>query len=130
MIDLLSFSIIDSIVNLKRINDIRYIKKFFESVNEKILVGGLLASYFESKNQRKRRILGKFPPVVNYFYYSFDIIIKRIFPKFRLTKGLYFFLTKGQNRVLTKAETFGRLYSCGFEIIDEFETDGHYFCGF
>jgi len=34
-------------------------------------------------------------------------------------KKLYFSITKGQNRVLSKAETFGRLYSCGFEIVDE-----------
>lgn len=126
-IDLLSFNIIDSIVNLKRINDIRYINKFFESVNEKLPIGGVLVDYFETKNQRKKRILKKFPPVIDYIFYSFDFLIKRVFPKFRFTKGLYFFLTRGQNRVLTKAETFGRLYSCGFEIIDELETDGHLF---
>jgi lipopolysaccharide/colanic/teichoic acid biosynthesis glycosyltransferase len=38
---------------------------------------------------------------------------------------MYFFLTRGQNRVLTKAETFGRLYSCGFEIITEKHIDNH-----
>jgi lipopolysaccharide/colanic/teichoic acid biosynthesis glycosyltransferase len=126
-IDLLSFNIIDSVVNLKRVNDIRYINKFFESVNEKLPVGGVLVDYFETKNQRKARILLKFPVIINYIFYTFDFLIKRVFPKFKLTKGIYFFLTRGQNRVLTKAETFGRLYSCGFEIIDELETDGHLF---
>jgi lipopolysaccharide/colanic/teichoic acid biosynthesis glycosyltransferase len=28
-------------------------------------------------------------------------------------------MTQGNNRVLSKAETFGRLYSCGFEIVSE-----------
>jgi lipopolysaccharide/colanic/teichoic acid biosynthesis glycosyltransferase len=68
---------------------------------------------------RKKRILAKFPPGINYLYYSADFIIKRVFPKFLLTKKLYFVLTRGENRVLSKAETFGRLYSCGFEILDE-----------
>jgi len=48
-----------------------------------------------------------------------DFLIKRVFPKFLLTKKLYFILTRGENRVLSKAEAFGRLYSCGFEILDE-----------
>jgi len=109
----------DAIVNLKRINDFRYINKFFEAANAKLPVGGLFIDFVESKNLRKRRILHKYPPVINYVAYSIDFIIKRVFPKFALTKRLYFFLTRGQNRVLTKAETFGRLYSCGFEVIDE-----------
>jgi lipopolysaccharide/colanic/teichoic acid biosynthesis glycosyltransferase len=40
-------------------------------------------------------------------------------PKIPVFKKVYFGITKGKNRVLSKAETFGRLYSCGFEVIDE-----------
>jgi lipopolysaccharide/colanic/teichoic acid biosynthesis glycosyltransferase len=68
---------------------------------------------------RKKRILEKFPAGINYIYYALDFIVKRVFPKFTLTKKLYFILTHGENRVLSKAETFGRLYSCGFEILEE-----------
>jgi lipopolysaccharide/colanic/teichoic acid biosynthesis glycosyltransferase len=117
----------DAIVNLKRINDIRYLNKFFESANAKLPVGGIFIDFVESKNLRKQRILRKFPPIINYIAYTIDFIIKRVFPKFAITKGLYFFLTRGQNRVLTKAETFGRLYSCGFEIIDEKLFNNHLF---
>ncbi len=109
----------ESIVNVKRINDIRYINKFFESANARLSRGGLFIDFVETKNLRKRRILRKYPPLLNYLLYAFDYLIKRVFPKFLLTKKIYFFLTRGQNRVLTKAETFGRLYSCGFEVIAE-----------
>lgn len=117
----------EAIVNLKRINDIRYLNKFFESANSKLPVGGIFVGFVESKNLRKKRILHKYPPIINYIAYTFDFIIKRVFPKFVLTKGIYFFLTRGQNRVLTKAETYGRLYSCGFEIIDEMMIKNHIF---
>ncbi len=117
----------EAIVNLKRINDIRYINKFFETANSRLPLGGLYIDYVETKNLRKKRILRKYPPGINYIAYFFDYIIKRVFPKFLLTKGLYFFLTRGQNRVFTKAETFGRLYSCGFEIIDEKFINGYLF---
>lgn len=51
--------------------------------------------------------------------YSIDFIIKRVFPKFILTKKIYFFLTRGENRVISRAEVLGRLYSCGFDIVAE-----------
>jgi len=109
----------ECILNIKRVNDFRYINKYFESVNTKLPVGGLFIDHFESKNMRKKRLLNKFPPGLNYIYYTLDFIIKRILPKFTLTKKIYFILTRGENRVLSKAECFGRLYSCGFEILDE-----------
>lgn len=115
----------ESIVNLKRINDIRYINKFFEAANSKLPVGGLLIDHVETKNLRKERILKKYPKVLNYIYYFLDFILKRLFPKFSITKKLYFLITKGNNRVLTKAETYGRLYSCGFEIISEKNLNGN-----
>jgi lipopolysaccharide/colanic/teichoic acid biosynthesis glycosyltransferase len=107
------------IINIRRVNDFRYINKFFESVNLKLPVGGIYADFLETKNLRKARILQKFPSGFNYLYYSLDFILKRVFPKFTLTKKIYFLLTRGENRVLSKAEAFGRLYSCGFEILDE-----------
>ena len=115
------------IVNLKRLNDIRYINKFFEATNRKLPMGGVFIGYAETKNQRKERILRKYPPVLNWIYYFFDYILKRIFPKFQLTKGIYFILTRGQNRVFTRAEILGRLYSSGFEIEKEEYVNGKYF---
>jgi hypothetical protein len=117
------------IINLKKVNDIRYVNKFFETINAKLPINGKFIGCAETKDQRKKRILGKFPPVFNWIYYFFDFIIKRVFPKFSLTKGLYFFLTRGENRVLTRAEILGRLYSCGFEVEDEqFVTGMYFFC--
>lgn len=114
------------IVNLKKINDIRYINKFFEAVNEKLDDDGFFIGCAETKNLRKQRLLNKYPPGLNRIYYFFDFIIKRVFPKFFITKKIYFFLTRGQNRVITRAETLGRIYSCGFEIVDE-AFIGNYF---
>ena len=48
-----------------------------------------------------------------------DVFLVRISPKLLITKHLYFNITKGKGRVLSKAETYGRLYSCGFEFIEE-----------
>lgn len=114
-----------AIINLKRINDIRRINKYFEAVNTKLPVGGLFVNYAETNALRKKRILKKFPIGFNYIYYSIDFIFKRAFPKLPVLKKIYFFITNGRNRVISKAETFGRLYSCGFEVIAEDFINNH-----
>jgi lipopolysaccharide/colanic/teichoic acid biosynthesis glycosyltransferase len=120
-----------NIVNLKRVNDIRYINKFFEAVNAKIPDGGMFIGCAETKNQRKVRILLKYPRVINFFIYSLDFIVKRIFPKFPFTKKIYFFLTRGENRVLSRAEILGRLVSCGFEVrVEKIIEQNYYFVAY
>jgi len=107
------------IINLMRTNDIQYINKFFEAVNSKIPIGGLFIGKAETYNLRKKRILKKYFFPLNYIFYVIDFVFKRIFPKVPILKQIYFFVTRGRNRLLSRAETLGRLYSCGFEIIEE-----------
>jgi len=107
------------LVNLKRINDIQRINKFFETVNSKLPIGGVFIGSGETYQLRKSRILKKYPVLLNYTIYSFDFIYRRVFPKLRLTNKIYFLLSQGKNRVLSRTEILGRLYSCGFEVIEE-----------
>jgi len=106
------------IVNIKRINDIRYLNKFFETVNMTIEEKGFFIGCVETIDERRKRILGKRMKLFSYPHYAIDFTIKRIFPKWSITKKIYFFFTRGQNRVLSLPETLGRLVSCGFEIVN------------
>jgi len=115
----LSDNYFGSLVNLGRINDVLKINKFFETINQKLPVNGTFICCAETKNERKARILKKYPPVLSHFYYVFDFIFKRIFPKLPGTRELYFKITGGRNRVLSRTEVLGRLYSCGFSIVDD-----------
>ena len=117
----------NAIINLKRINDIRWINKFFEAVNSKLPFEGIFIGCAETINLRKKRILNKHPMIFNYIYYFFDFVLKRIFPKFILTKKFYFFLTRGQNRVFSRAEILGRLCSCGFALLTEKFIDNYFY---
>jgi lipopolysaccharide/colanic/teichoic acid biosynthesis glycosyltransferase len=117
-----------NLVNLRRVNDIQYINKFFEAVNRKLPLSGIFIGNAETKFLRKQRILRKYLPGLNWVMYFIDYVVKRVFPKFVLTKKIYFFLTRGENRVITRAEVLGRLYSCGFEVVEEkFIGDLFYF---
>jgi len=115
------------IINLKKINDILRINKFFEEINAKLPLGGLYINQVETYSLRKERILKKYPPGINWGFYSIDYLVKRVMPKLWTTKKIYFIITNGRNRVMSKAETFGRLYSCGFEIVDEKMINGALF---
>jgi lipopolysaccharide/colanic/teichoic acid biosynthesis glycosyltransferase len=108
----------EAIVNLRNINDIKRINKFFETVNSRLPKYGLYINCVITNQIRKERIMKKFPLVLNGIYYFIHFIFMRLFPKLPVTKRFYFWSTNGYNRALSKAETFGRLYSCGFEVIE------------
>jgi lipopolysaccharide/colanic/teichoic acid biosynthesis glycosyltransferase len=121
-------NVFNTIINLRKINSIRRINKFFEAVNDKLPINGLFIGCVQTNVLRKMRILKKNPPVVNYIIYTIDFLYRRVMPKLKLTKRIYFTVSRGQNRLLSKAETYGRLYSCGFEIVEERRIgELHYF---
>ena len=108
-----------TVVNLKRVNDIDRPNEFFTLVNQKLPTGGSFICCVETQGARKRRILGKYPALLAYPYYLLDFTLKRIFPKWGPTRRVYALLTRGQNRVMSRTETMGRLVCCGFEIAEE-----------
>lgn len=112
------------IVNLTRLNDIRFINKFLESANRELPEKGRFAGCVEVSARRKERILKKYPKPVNKLVYGADFVVKRVWPKLPYVRGIYFNLTQGRNRVISEMETYGRLYSCGFELVDTLEHEG------
>ncbi|MBV6510884.1 MAG: hypothetical protein FMNOHCHN_00362 [Ignavibacteriaceae bacterium] len=112
-----------NLVNVQKINDIRYINKFFEAVNNLLPDGGIFIGCAETMEERRVRILRKFPKPLAYPYYFFDFIVKRVLPKTRLTRKIYFMVTGGRNRVISLPEVLGRLFSCGFEVVKHTEID-------
>jgi lipopolysaccharide/colanic/teichoic acid biosynthesis glycosyltransferase len=107
------------IINLQCINNIQYINKFFESVNFKLINNGIFIGKAETFSLRKKRILKNIVFPLNYIVYTIDFLFKRVIPKIPVLKKVYFWITHGKNRLLSRAETLGRLYSCGFEVLDE-----------
>ena len=112
-----------NIVNIQKINNIRWINKFFEAVNEKIPNGGYFIGTAETFQLRRKSLYKKYPVIINFFAVQLNFFLRRVFPKLPLLKKLYFFLTKGKGRGLSKAETLGRLVSCGFKIIEYKEVN-------
>lgn len=108
----------NAIINLSRTNDIRFVNKFFEAVNSKLNNGDVFIGCLETISSRMQRMpIGKIP-FIGPIYFGLEFLFNRISPKIFGLKKIYFILTRGRNRLLSKAEVLGRLVCCGFEIID------------
>jgi len=115
---------VDCIVNLSKANNIRYINKFFEKVNNTLVDENYFIVCFETITARKdRHKLGNIPIIKN-LWFTIEFLFLRVVPKVWGLKKIYFFITQGRNRLLSTAEVMGRLVSCGFEIIDEQSFNG------
>lgn len=110
--------VIEGFVNYQRMNDHRFVNKLLEAVNIKMKPGGIYICSVETKENRKKRILGKYNKLIAWPFYLADFVVKRIVPKVPVLKKIYFGLTKGTNRVISYPEALGRIYSCGFTVID------------
>lgn len=115
---------VDCLINLSKINNVRRINKFFEQVNAKLDKGGLYVACLETIQARKERHRLGNVPVVKNLWFALEFIFLRVFPKVWGLKKIYFLVTRGRNRLLSKAEAMGRLVSCGFEIIDSKGING------
>jgi lipopolysaccharide/colanic/teichoic acid biosynthesis glycosyltransferase len=92
--------------------------KFFESVNSKLTEGGIFICCLQTFTARREKKKINKVLLLGPAYFGVEFIFMRVFPKVWGLKKLYFSFTRGRNRLLSKAEAFGRLASCGFEILD------------
>ena len=67
------------------------------------------------------------PKTIFAMYYPIHFFVTRIIPKIPRIDRLYFLITKGKNRALSKAETYGRLNYCGYKIINDNIIDNKLF---
>jgi lipopolysaccharide/colanic/teichoic acid biosynthesis glycosyltransferase len=113
-----------SLCSPTRMNDVRRINKFLEQVNEAIEDQQLFVGSFETYRARRHRISFYKVPLLKYAWITSEFIFLRIFPKVPVLKQLYFSVTGGKGRLLSKAEMLGRLVCCGFEIVSHESING------
>ncbi|TAJ12501.1 sugar transferase [Marinilabiliaceae bacterium JC017] len=119
-----SFKDIRSFVNLQRINDVRWLNNYFATVNIKLPDAGLFIGCIETVLTRKEKLYKNGKNIFKFLYWVYCFIFHRVFPKTKYLQRIYYFITRGKYRWLTKAETLGRLVSCGFEVIEYKDLNG------
>lgn len=109
---------VKNIINLRKINSISSLNKYFEAANKKLSLNGVLIGCVETYNERRIRYYRNSPKIFFKVLYFFDFILHRIFPKVSLTRVFYRLFLQNNNKALSLTESFGRLFSCGFDVID------------
>lgn len=113
-----------TLVDLIILNEVRGINKRFCIVNQKLPDNGCYVCCFRPQEYIKEKILHRYPKGINKIVYAFYFLWKRVIPRLMLSSRLYYDVTKGRKRMLSKTEVLGRLYYCGFEV-DEIVPMGH-----
>ena len=123
LVDLDEMLLVRLFLNMHKINDIRRINQYFLQVHQTLLPGGYFIVWAHTIRTHQKWIYSKFPRKIAHAVYLFDFCFKRIMPKLPGLKNIYFALTKGHSRIISRAEVLGRLCFCGFEIIAEKDID-------
>jgi len=115
-------------INMERLNNIRWINRYFLEIHNSLLPSAYFVGRVNTIALYRKRFFEKYPKYFSQVFYFFNFIFRRVFPKLSVTKNLYFAITKGKNRAISRAETLGRLFFCGFKIVSEREIgDDLYF---
>jgi len=114
-------------LNLHKTNDIRRINRYFIQINENSKYGAYFVGCSETIREIYKKYFSKYPKIIAITFYSLDFILHRIFPKIPILKEIYFIFTKGENRSISQSEILGRLYYCGFKVVDTIEIDNLFY---
>lgn len=115
-------------IQKRPLNSIRHLNTMLNTANETLVQGGYLWCHCRTAVLKKKLLLGKYPPVINWIVYIMHFGWHRVMPKLcRLTKKMYFGITKGKSRTYNRVEVLGRLYRSGFEVVDEGFRYGEFF---
>jgi hypothetical protein len=104
-------------INLQKLNDVRRLNQYFLNLYQRMLAGAYFVGYAHTIRTHHEWVYGKFPRLMAHIIYTADFAINRVMPKLPGIKQFYFMLTKGKNRIISRAELLGRLSFCGFEIV-------------
>lgn len=106
------------IINFHDLNDFRRLNFYLLQSYNKLKNGGLLIGNFIPLEKFSMHLRSQMPHFLYALLYPIHFLFHRVFPKLPITKQIYFIITKGKNRVISKAEVFGRLSYCGYNILD------------
>jgi len=115
------------LLNIHKLNDCRRINEYLLSAYSKLDSGGLLVGNFIPLEKLTISLRSKMPHFLFSIILPFHFLLHRVLPKLAITKQIYFIITKGKNRILSKSELLGRLAFCGYEIINETTIDDRFY---
>jgi len=116
----------DAIFVQRPLNTVYEVDVFLSNCNHNLETGGYLVCSCRTSAVKKAVIYRKYPKPLNKIIYGLHYLWHRVCPKLKLTKKLYFAVTKGRNRTFHRVEILGRMYHAGFEVVYENTAHGEF----
>lgn len=109
------------------LHQIRHLDTLLNEKNEAMADGSYLLCHTRTAALKRQLIMKRYPWGIRHLVFTFHFLWHRVMPKLRLTKGLYFVITKGGNRTFNRVEVLGRFYRAGFEVVNEEYRRGEFY---
>ena len=117
------YSGLEVILNTFHINELNDINTYLRKLNNSLKNDGIVIFPASIIKYRKALFYKKNPKILASLFYFFDYILFRVFPKIKLFSFFYYLFFNSRPKLLSKAEIFGRFYFCGFEFLNEYQSD-------
>jgi len=118
------FDNLRAIINFKRLNYAKDIDEHLRALNTLLPDGGIYIGRAETYWERKKRIYSLFGKRVGPFVWFADSVINRAFARMRVVEHLYRWVTGGTFHLLSQTELLGRIFYCGFSLLDTINVGG------
>lgn len=109
------------------LHTIEMLDEFLCATNNVLPQGAYLWCHSMTTKLKRELIKSSYPWGLRGLSIAYNFIWHRVCPKLRLTRDLYFSLTQGKDRSMSRVEILGRLYRAGFEVLDERFKGGEFF---
>lgn len=97
------------------------------AANHGLQTGSYLCCHSMTAALKRQLLADRYPWGIRHVAIGWNYVWHRMCPKLRLTHDLYFGVTGGKNRTMSRVEIIGRLYRAGFEVVDEQFREGEFF---
>jgi lipopolysaccharide/colanic/teichoic acid biosynthesis glycosyltransferase len=112
------------IVSVTRLNDIRRLSKFLRACAGRMDKGGYFAARYTPLENVEQDLRRRFAGARQYAAVALHFAWRRVCPKIPYVNALYFAITNGRNRVVSRTEMWGRMQACGLTVIGETDGEG------
>ena len=112
---------------LRPLHTIEDLNAFLYTANYRLADGTFVCLHTMTAVLRRKLIEQRYPWGVRQVVVGWNYLWHRVCPKLKLTRRMYFDITKGKDRSFHRVEVLGRLYRAGFEVLDEQFRRGEFF---
>lgn len=101
------------------LNDLSEINEYLKNIYSGIIPTGFLTVRYEPIEEFYNAYWQERDGVIRKLHYPFHFVWRRMIPKIPIVNELQNLFTRGKKKIISKAEVWGRLHYCGFEVLNE-----------